>query len=145
MTDAVEVLKTTWKGKMSGSGRLTSPALEVKIAIPTDLKGSGDGTHPKELLSASAVSCYVMTLAAMMDMRKLPAADIIVETALAVTHDACISIAHNVNVTFSESASVDDIQRTEALVESADAACLIGNFLRQGGVEISVKGRVSNN
>lgn len=143
MTNAVNVLKTTWSGGTAGSGRLMSTTLDTKIAIPLALKGSGEGAHPKELLVASAASCYVMTLAAMMDARKLPEADITVETTLTGTPDAGLRIAHDTHIVFAESASAEEIQRAEVLVESADSACMVGNLLRKGGVEVTVQGHVS--
>lgn len=50
MTNAVNVLKTTWIGGTAGSGRMMSSTLDTKIAIPLTLKGSGEGTHPKDTL-----------------------------------------------------------------------------------------------
>ncbi|MFZ5001631.1 OsmC family protein [Enterobacter asburiae] len=95
------------------------------------------------MLVASAASCYVMTLAAMMDARKLPEADITVETTLTGVLDAGLRIAHDVHIVFDEKASAEEIQRVEVLVESADSACMVGNLLRKGGVEVTVQGHLS--
>lgn len=140
---ASTTLLAVWNGKMAGQGRLQSKTLDAPIAIPSEMKGSGNGSHPKELLAASAASCYLMTLAAMMDSRKLPAADFTVKTTLTGQADGGFSINHDTCITFSERAGSDDLKRAEELLVAADNACMVGNLLRRAGVGVIVQGVVA--
>lgn len=143
MASSANVLSVTWSGKISGEGRLLSPTLDTKIAVPQEMRGSGKGTHPKELLAASAASCYVMTLAAMMDGRKLPAADIKIQTTLAGREAGGLQLAHEVHIAFTENATNDEVKRAEELLKKADEACMIGNLLRKAEVDVTLRGFVS--
>ncbi|SHM70548.1 peroxiredoxin, SACOL1771 subfamily [Duganella sacchari] len=63
------VCEGKWNGTlMEGEGRLHAGAIEQQISVPAELGGKGRGTNPEELLVAAANSCYLMTLAAILQL-----------------------------------------------------------------------------
>ena len=59
-----------WTGGLRGQGTLAVGGLASAISVPTVLGGPGAGTNPEELLTAAASSCYLITLAAIVEGRK---------------------------------------------------------------------------
>ncbi|HDR9224209.1 TPA: OsmC family protein [Burkholderia vietnamiensis] len=143
MTDLNTTLTTTWEGLTHGNGRIKSSTMDLTIAIPQTYGGTGEGSHPKELLMASAASCYVMTFAGMPDARKLPLAGMTVYSALSDMHKQGMYIVHDVRIVLSADAAQDRVQAAEALIAAADKACMVGNLLKTAGVQISVSGTVT--
>ncbi|WP_144529284.1 OsmC family protein [Peribacillus simplex] len=59
--------------------------LDTKIAIPTSLGGSGNGANPKEVLVASVTTCYAATLTFVLESRKLPVAELTVNSEASIS------------------------------------------------------------
>ncbi|HBP0978959.1 OsmC family protein [Comamonas sp. Y6] len=138
MADLTTKLTTTWTGLIQGGGRMASETVELPIAIPRSYGGTGAGSHPKELLMASATACYVMTLAGMMAARNLPLADVSVSSELSEVSKQTMQIVHEISVVLAAEASPEQIASAESLVEAADKSCMVGNLLRTAGVQVSI-------
>lgn len=132
---------TRWKGLTQGQGTIEDASLNLAIAIPEAFGGKGNGANPKDLLKASAVSCYVMTLAIMLQSRKIPAEEIGVTSEISGDKPTNLHISHVVELSLAADATPEQVQSAQALISAADAACMIGNLLKAGGAQVSVSGR----
>ncbi len=135
-------VNAVWNGGTTGNGILKAAYLDTKIAIPTDLKGSGNGTDPKELLVSSATTCYIATLTSILENRKLPIIKHIVNSEATIS-DNVFTITHNPQIVLSNEATKAQIQSAERAIVGADRACEVGNLLKKAGVIIETKGNVS--
>lgn len=135
-------LNITWNSGTTGNGTLQADYLETKVAIPTSLGGSGNGSDPKELLVSSAATCYIATLTFMLESRKLPVVELTINTAATVS-DKGFNIAHAPQIILAADATEDQVQSAERAIEGADKGCEVGNLLKKAGVVIEVQGNVS--
>ena len=143
MADLTTMLTTTWEGLIQGNGRMKSETVELPIAIPQSYGGTGAGSHPKELLMASAAACYVMTFAGMMGARKLPLAGVSVRSELSDISKQTMQIVHEVSILLASEASPEQIASAASLIEAADKSCMVGNLLKSAGVRVSASGKVT--
>src|SRR5690625_5475142 len=60
-------LQANWPGGRNSSGYIDAGELKTKISIPPEMDGPGIGTNPDEMLLGAAATCYVITLAAMIE------------------------------------------------------------------------------
>ncbi len=65
-------LKADWPGGRNSTGSIDAGNLKTKISIPPEMDGPGVGTNPDEMLLGAAATCYVITLAAMIERAELP-------------------------------------------------------------------------
>jgi peroxiredoxin-like protein len=136
------LLHVKWNGLTTGSGIIEAEKMALPIAIPEHFGGTGQGANPKELLAASAASCYLMTLAAMLEGHKIPASIISLTTELKGDKPSNMLIAHNVEVKLGEARKPEEDKNVMALIQKADHSCMIGNLIKQSGVDITVLGVV---
>lgn len=135
-------LNIVWHGGTTGNGTIKAEYLDSKIAIPTSLGGSGDGTDPKELLVSSAATCYITTLAYMLETRKLPAVELTMNSEATIA-DNGFKITHDPQIVLSADATENQIQSAQRAIDGADKGCEVGNLLKKAGVVIEAKGKVS--
>ena len=64
-------LKADWPGLRNDIGTIDAGNLKTEISIPPEMDGPGIGTNPDEMLLGAAATCYIITLAAMMERSKL--------------------------------------------------------------------------
>ena len=64
-------LKADWPGLRNDVGEIESGNLKAQISIPPEMDGPGVGTNPDEMLLGAAATCYIITLAAMMQRSNL--------------------------------------------------------------------------
>ena len=136
-------LKMNWTGNMKGHGAIEAERLNAPVAIPQGLGGSGEGTNPKALLLSSAASCYLLTLVAILQNKKLSAAELTLSSEVSDIKENDFSISHQVHVTLSDDATEEQVQAAKSAFEMADKACAIGNILKKAGAQISVDGTVA--
>ncbi|NLK09968.1 MAG: peroxiredoxin, partial [Staphylococcus equorum] len=60
-------VNTQWSGGREAVGQLNGDVLDEQISIPSGLGGNGTGTNPDELLVSAASSCYIISLAAVLE------------------------------------------------------------------------------
>src|SRR5699024_12461045 len=65
-------LKAELPGARNSEGYIEAGNLKTKVSIPPDMDGPGVGTNPDEMLLGAAATCYIITLAAMIERAKLP-------------------------------------------------------------------------
>ena len=60
-------LKANWPGLRNDVGTIETLNLKTEVSIPTEMDGPGVGTNPDEMLLGAAATCYIITLAAMLE------------------------------------------------------------------------------
>lgn len=135
------IVDMTWEGGAKGKGSLKSTFLDTSVAIPKALGGSGEGANPKELLVSSAASCYMLTLAFLVESKKLPVASLEMRSD-AVAGDEGMKITHDISVTLTAEATDAEVETMKRVLQEAEKGCEVGNLLKNAGVIINLESEV---
>ncbi|HBW1603425.1 TPA: osmotically inducible protein OsmC [Klebsiella pneumoniae] len=127
-------LDLNWTGGMKGTGSIKGEDFSTDIAIPAALGGKGTGSNPKELFVASTAACFLATLAAISEGKKLPFENLSVESE--GEEGDTFTIRHIAHVTLKDGSDSDSVQKAKEIVASADKMCAVGNLARKAGVVI---------
>jgi peroxiredoxin-like protein len=134
-------LKAKWRGGLGGEGKIECGQLETVVSAPKDLGGPGRGTNPEELLLGAASTCYLITLAAILERRQVPFHSLRLESQGEVTTEGglrYVRITHRPHFEFAESATAENREAARDATLRAEKACLISNAVR-GNVEVIVE------
>lgn len=142
MTTFKTKIHTTWEGALTGSGLLRGEHLNTTLAIPKYIGGSGEGVDPKELLIASASTCYVASIVLLLERRNLPIVELTIQTEATKSRERW-HIIHYPQIVLSKESTEQHIQSAKKVLIGADRGCEIGNLLKKSGMTIEVKGEVS--
>lgn len=142
MSEMKSNVSIVWNGGIAGNGTIKADYLDTEIAVPISLNGTGKGTDPKELLISSAATCYITTLAAILENRKLSVEELTMNT-ITERIDERLKITHHPHVILSTDATEKEIQSAERALEGADRVCEVGNLLKKAGVAVDFTGKVS--
>ncbi|MDR6226692.1 SACOL1771 family peroxiredoxin [Desmospora profundinema] len=138
-------LTARWQGGRNGIGTIDAGNLKSEISIPEEMRGPGVGTNPDEMLIGSAATCYLITLAAMLERAAIPVKELTLETEGVVREERGLKferITHRPTVILEATATAGHLEQTEAATERAERHCMISNALR-GNVELAVEANVS--
>src|SRR3954452_14966162 len=80
MTEHHFYLKANWPGLRNDAGEIQSGNLITKVSIPQAMDGPGVGTNPDEMLLGAAATCYIITLAAMLERSGLEKVSLTMES-----------------------------------------------------------------
>ena len=130
-------LQATWQGTIDGEGDFTNGNLDNHFTIPKNLAGKGHGTNPEELLLASAMSCYLITLAIGLKKKNISFEKLELNSSMTYSVGMALKIeriAHHPTIV---GASSDDKAELEKLMHSADQYCMVSQALK-GNVQIEV-------
>lgn len=62
-----------WEGDSDSRGTLSSPGgLNCSFAVPPEFKGPGGCASPEELMLGALISCYIIAVAYVCEIKKLP-------------------------------------------------------------------------
>lgn len=135
-----------WPGGRNSVGTIHCGRLVSKVSIDTGMGGPGVGTNPDEMLLGAAATCYLMTLAAMLERAHLEVAGMAFESDITVSVEAgayrCKRIVHRPAITLPRGADPQQLEQLERLVLAADRYCMVSNALR-GNVVIEVEPRLA--
>ncbi|MDN4527532.1 OsmC family protein [Fictibacillus fluitans] len=138
-------LKANWPGLRNDVGEIEAGNLKTKISIPPEMDGPGIGTNPDEMLLGAAATCYIITLAAMMQRSKLEKVSLTMESEgiVDVTKGVITykKIIHRPLIVLKEDASQKDKETAKLLAEKAESSCMITRAI-QGNVEVSLEARI---
>ena len=72
--EAIYTAKAVVSGGRDGTARTEDGQLELKLALPKQLGGKGDGTNPEELFAAGYAACFIgaLKVVAAQAKQKLP-------------------------------------------------------------------------
>ncbi|MBC5635579.1 MULTISPECIES: OsmC family protein [Ornithinibacillus] len=135
-------LKADWPGGRNSEGYIDAGNLKTKISIPTEMDGPGVGTNPDEMLLGAAATCYIITLAAMMERANLPLKEMALESEgiVDVTNGVFTykKIIHRPTVSLTSQASEKDYEVLEKLIQKAEKSCMISRAI-QGNVDLELQ------
>jgi len=135
-------LESNWTGGKRGTGTIKSENLDAKISIPAIYGGLGTESNPKELFVASTAACFIATLTAIIEGKKLSIESLSVQTEANASDDD-FSIVHHAKITLPAGAPHEDINRAELLIKSADEICTVGNLARKAGVKVDAISQIT--
>ncbi|MFL6516669.1 MAG: OsmC family protein [Bacillus sp. (in: firmicutes)] len=145
MAEHVFHLKASWPGLRNEVGEIEAGNLKTKISIPPEMDGPGVGTNPDEMLLGAAATCYIITLAAMMERTGLEKESLTMESEgiVDVTNGAFTykKIIHRPKVVLKSGASDKEVGIAVRLAKKAEKSCMISRAI-QGNVEIELQAKV---
>lgn len=132
-------LTANWPGLRNDVGTIETANLYTKISIPPEMDGPGIGTNPDEMLLGAAATCYIITLAAMLERSKIN------KNSLTMTSEGIVDISNGI-ITYNKIIhrphlilqSEQDLQLAKKLVRKAESSCMISRALK-GNVEIDLE------
>lgn len=138
-------LTADWPGGRNDSGTIEAGNLQTKVSIPPQMDGPGIGTNPDEMLLGAAATCYIITLAAMLERSRLE------KDSLTMTSEGIVDVTngvityeriiHKPRIVLPANATDEDIQKAHRLAERAEASCMISRAVK-GNIEIELKASV---
>lgn len=135
-------LQASWPGGRNSEGFIDAGNLKTKISIPTEMDGPGIGTNPDEMLLGAAATCYIITLAAMIERADLPLKEMSLDSVGIVNVTKGVftykKIVHKPTVSLRVEAEDRDYDRLKKLVHRAEASCMISRAIK-GNVEVEVQ------
>jgi peroxiredoxin-like protein len=135
-------LNADWPGLRNDIGTIDAGNLKTKISIPPEMDGPGIGTNPDEMLLGAAATCYIITLAAMMERSKLEKVALTMESVgvVDVTNGVITykKIIHKPQILLKQDATEKDEVLAHKLAEKAETSCMISRAIK-GNVEIELE------
>ncbi|KOO42855.1 OsmC family protein [Priestia koreensis] len=134
-------LKADWPGGRNDVGTLTADRLHTKISIPPEMNGPGVGTNPDEMLLGAAATCYIITLAAMLERKGITPLSLSLDSegVVDVTNGVFTykKIIHRPLLELDRTLTDQQLDTVEILVEQAEKSCMISRAI-QGNVELEL-------
>lgn len=138
-------LEANWPGGRNDVGEIVAGNLVTQVSIPPEMDGPGVGTNPDEMLLGAAATCYIITLAAMMERSKLEKVRLTMESEgiVDVTRGVITykKIIHRPHIVLKADASEQDIQLAQKLAEKAESSCMISRAIK-GNVEVELEATI---
>ena len=135
-------LKADWPGNRNDVGTIEAKNLQTKISIPKEMDGPEVGTNPDEMLLGAATTCYIITLAAMLERSKIEKEDLTLESVgvVDVTNGVFTykKIIHRPTILLKDSATEKEINLARKLAEKAEKSCMISRAI-MGNVELELE------
>lgn len=139
-------LKADWPGGRNSEGYMEAGNLKTKVSIPPEMDGPGIGTNPDEMLLGAAATCYIITLAAMLERANMPLDTMSLESEgiVDVTNGVFTykKIIHRPIVSLQAEATEEEHHKLKVLVKKAEKSCMISRAIR-GNVELELEPRLS--
>ena len=135
-------LKANWPGLRNDVGEIEAGNLKTKISIPPEMDGPGVGTNPDEMLLGAAATCYIITLAAMMERSHLEKESLTMESEAIVDVTKGVftykKIIHRPHLILKADASEKDNELAIKLAKKAESSCMISRAIK-GNVEMDLE------
>jgi peroxiredoxin-like protein len=134
-------LKADWPGLRNGVGEIETRNFKTKVSIPSEMDGPEIGTNPDEMLLGAAATCYIITLAAMMERSKIKKISLTMnsEGIVDVTNKVITykKIIHRPKVVLKKTVPEKEVKLVEKLTKKAEHSCMISRAI-QGNVEVDI-------
>ncbi|MCA1056685.1 OsmC family protein [Rossellomorea aquimaris] len=135
-------IKTNWPGLRNDVGTLESGTLSSKISIPPEMDGPGIGTNPDEMLLGAAATCYIITLAAMLERSNIQKESLSMESEGIVEVEKGIitykKIIHRPTLVLSKECTEKEMSKARRLAVKAEQSCMITRAIK-GNVEVELE------
>ncbi|WP_238653673.1 OsmC family protein [Paenibacillus piscarius] len=135
-------LNAVWNGGRNSEGQIDAGGLQTVISIPREMGGPGTGTNPDEMLLGAAATCYLITLAAMLERSA------IVPEELTLASEATVDVTNNVftyeriehkpRIVLQAGATAGELKTAERLAYKAEESCMISRAVA-GNVQIQTQ------
>jgi peroxiredoxin-like protein len=136
-------LTAVWHGGRIGEGRISVGHLNSAISIPKELEGPGQGTNPEEMLLGAAATCYLITLAAMLERQGFERLSLTSEIMVSSSPSMKVErIIHRPVIILPADAAEPMLEKANQAAVRAEQACMISKAMK-GNVEIRVEANVS--
>jgi peroxiredoxin-like protein len=139
-------LKANWPGLRNDVGTIDAGNLTTEVSIPPEMDGPGVGTNPDEMLLGAAATCYIITLAAMMERSKLEKVALTMESVGVVDVTKGVitykKIIHKPHIVLKSDATEKDEALAHRLAGKAETSCMISRAV-QGNIVIELEATVS--
>ena len=132
-------LTIDWPGGRNEVGNLTAQRLETQISIPPEMDGPGIGTNPDEMLLGAAATCYMITLAAMLERSQIEAQPTLKSEGIVEVTNGVFTyreIHHYIELNMLQQDEKKQ-RMAERYAYKAEEVCMISKALR-GNVKIEV-------
>lgn len=138
-------LQATWDGGRNSEGTIEAGNLKTTISIPVPMGGPGVGTNPDEMLLGAASTCYLITLAAMLERAGIvPSSHTLTsEATVDVTNNIFTyeSIIHRPVVVLPAGSNEGVVEKARQLAMQAEGACMISRALA-GNVKVIAEPKI---
>lgn len=138
-------LKADWPGLRNDVGTIEAGNLKTEISIPPEMDGPGIGTNPDEMLLGAAATCYIISLAAMMQRSGLEKQSLTMESeGIVDVTDGVFTykkIIHRPLIVLKEDATERDRSLAQRLAEKAESSCMISRAIA-GNVELQLEAKI---
>ncbi|GAB1809084.1 OsmC family protein [Priestia megaterium] len=138
-------LQANWPGGRNEVGTIESGQLKTQISIPPEMDGPGVGTNPDEMLLGAAATCYIITLAAMLERSGIHQEALTMESEAVVDVTNGVftyeKIIHKPHVIITPELT-DQEEKISRLIKKAETSCMISRAI-QGNVEIELEPRLT--
>ncbi|WP_058308758.1 OsmC family protein [Gracilibacillus massiliensis] len=139
-------LQATWPGGRNEVGYIEAGNLQTKISIPPEMDGPGIGTNPDEMLLGAAATCYLITVAAMIERAEIPLKSLELSSVgdVDVTNGVFTykRITHRPTVVLKSNATDKQFSRLQEIVKQAESSCMISRAIK-GNVELVLEEDIS--
>ncbi|MFD1675601.1 OsmC family protein [Alicyclobacillus fodiniaquatilis] len=139
-------LKADWPGGKYSVGSIDAGNLKAKISIPHEMDGPGIGTNPDEMLLGAAATCYIITLASMLEISSLEAHSLSLESEAIVEVTRGVNtfnkIIHRPIIVLPAKSSAEVQEKVKRLAEKAEASCMITRAIK-GNVDVQLEVNIS--
>ncbi|ANF95885.1 OsmC family protein [Paenibacillus bovis] len=134
------ILDADWKGGRNSEGTISTGNLNTVISIPQPMGGPGTGTNPDEMLLGAAATCYIITLAAMLERSDIAVDRLTMrsEGHVDVTNNIFTykEIIHRPQIILAADASERQQEKALMLAHKAEQSCMISRAVA-GNVQLS--------
>jgi peroxiredoxin-like protein len=135
-------LTANWPGLRNDIGSIDAGNLKAEVSIPPEMDGPGIGTNPDEMLLGAAATCYIITLAAMLERSNLEKEALTMESVGVVDVTCGVitykKIIHKPHIMLKADATEKDESLALRLAEKAETSCMISRAI-QGNVEVKLE------
>lgn len=138
-------LKAEWPGLRNDVGEIESGNLKTQVSIPPEMDGPGVGTNPDEMLLGAAATCYIITLAAMLERGKLEKESLTMESeGIVEVVNGVITykkIIHKPKLLLKADATERDLALAQKLAVKAESSCMISRAIK-GNVALELQAHI---
>lgn len=135
-------LKAVWNGGRNSEGTIDAGGLKSVISIPQEMGGPGTGTNPDEMLLGAASTCYLITLAAMLERSDIKPHELTLESEATVDVTNNIftyeRIVHRPRIVLQSNATEAELTKADRLAHKAEESCMISRAVA-GNVTIETQ------
>ncbi|MHB1537915.1 MAG: organic hydroperoxide resistance protein [Solirubrobacteraceae bacterium] len=135
MGNPIYTALATVTGGREGRGASSDGKLDVKLALPPQMGGDGDGTNPEQLFAVGYAACFEGALGFVGTREGADVAEVSIDSSVTLlpTDSGGFKLQVQLAVTLPRLGEQDAVQ----LVSAADAVCPYSNALR-GNVEVTL-------